>query len=110
MRKINVDEIEIQIEKLLIEANYILPEDIKKKIDEACSNEQGGLIKKIFSILRENFTISEEMEYPLCQDTGMAVIFLKIGQDIEFTGGHLIDAVKDSDRPSLLFACSNISP
>jgi fumarate hydratase subunit alpha len=93
LRKINVKEIETLIESLFIESNYILPDDVKKKIDEAAEAETDPVPKNILSIIKENYTKSGEMVYPLCQDTGMAVIFLEIGNEIEFTGGFVIDSI-----------------
>jgi fumarate hydratase subunit alpha len=93
LRKIDVLLIEKEIEKMFIEANYILPQDIKTKLNEVYNIEDLSTAKNMLEILIENYKKSEEMVYPLCQDTGMAVVFLEIGQNIEFINGYIIDSV-----------------
>lgn len=93
MRKIDVLFVEKQVEKLFIEANYNLPNDVKKKLDEAIQKEDSPIPKNILKILRENYKKSENMIFPLCQDTGMAIVFLEIGQEIRFSGGFVLDAI-----------------
>lgn len=93
MRKIDVNDIENIIEKLFIEANYILPPDIIKKIDESVLLETNPTAKSIMGILKKNYEISLEGEYPLCQDTGMAIVFLEVGQEIFFENGFINDAI-----------------
>ena len=95
MRVVDVLVIEQEVEKLFIEANYILPDDIKKEINKAVSSERSELSKELLKILKENYEKSEEMIFPLCQDTGMAVIFLEIGHEIKFINGYIIDAVNN---------------
>lgn len=94
MRKIDVSLIEKNIEKLFIQANYDLPEDVKKAIDLAIKKESSKESKEILNILKTNYEISSERQYPLCQDTGISVVFLEIGQEILLVGGYLNDAVK----------------
>jgi fumarate hydratase subunit alpha len=95
MRKIDVNIITKEVEKLFINANYILPDDVKYKINDAISKEKNVLSKNILNILKTNYEKSEKMVYPICQDTGMAIVFLEIGQNIEFTGGFILDAVNN---------------
>ncbi len=93
MRKIDISIIEREVEKLFIDSNYILPDDIKDGINKAISNEDSELSKKALKILKENHEKSEEMIFPLCQDTGMAVVFLEVGNEVEFVNGFIIDAI-----------------
>ena len=93
LRKINLAVVEKEVERLFIESNYILPDDVRKKLDLAVKKEKNPLSKSTLKILQKNYIKANEMIYPLCQDTGMAVLFLEIGQDVVFTGGFLSDAV-----------------
>lgn len=102
MRRIDVILVEKEVERLFIEANYILPPDIKKEIDKAVLNEKSKLPKDTLKILKENYQIAEEMVYPLCQDTGMAVIFLEIGNEVEFINGFIIDAVNNGVKKAYI--------
>lgn len=102
MRQIDVILIEKEIERLFIEANYILPLDIKNAIDKAILNEKSRLSKDTLKILKENYQIAEEMEYPLCQDTGMAVIFFEIGNEVEFINGYVIDAITNGVKKAYI--------
>ncbi|OHD15986.1 MAG: fumarate hydratase [Spirochaetes bacterium GWD1_27_9] len=93
MRSIDVEIVAKEVERLFIEANYILPDDVKNKLEEALVYETNPLSKDILNILKINYKKSEEMIYPLCQDTGMAVVFLEIGQEIHFENGFIGDAI-----------------
>jgi len=96
LKEIHTSRIEKEVEKLFIEANYILPDDVKKKIIESIDKEnKHPLAKNIFTIIKENYEKSEKMIFPLCQDTGMAIVFLEIGQDIVIKGGYIIDAINE---------------
>ena len=95
MRVVDVFVIEKEVEKLLIDANYILPDDVKNKINKAISLEKSDLSKQVLKILKKNYEKSEEMIFPLCQDTGMVVIFLEIGHEIKFINGYIIDAINN---------------
>ncbi|MDD6195931.1 MAG: fumarate hydratase [[Clostridium] aminophilum] len=98
MRNIQVSEITDQIKEMCIEANYELSGDMKTCFAKAASAEQSPIGKKIFSQLEENLEIAKNDRIPICQDTGMAVIFLKIGQDVHFVGGDLYAAVNEGVR------------
>ena len=98
MRTISTDEIIKNIKEMCIEANYYLSEDMKDKIDHACQVEESPLGRQILSQLEENMQIAESSQIPICQDTGMAVVFLKIGQDIHIEGMNLEDAVNEGIR------------
>lgn len=93
MRTINVKEIENTIRDLCIKANLYLPESLEKKISECVECEQSPAGKSVFQDLCDNIKSAKEENLPICQDTGMAVIFLKIGQDVHFEGGSLNDAI-----------------
>lgn len=98
MRTISTDEIIKNIKEMCIEANYYLSEDMKDKIDHACRVEESPLGRQILSQLEENMQIAENSQIPICQDTGMAVVFLKIGQDVHIEGMNLEDAVNEGIR------------
>ena len=98
MRTISTDEIIKNIKEMCIEANYYLSDDMKDKIDHACQVEESPLGRQILSQLEENMQIAESSQIPICQDTGMAVVFLKIGQDVHIEGINLEDAVNEGIR------------
>lgn len=98
VRSIPVKEITEHIEEMCIEANYFLSEDMRQAIKRANGSEQSPLGKQILGQLEENLDIAAKERIPICQDTGMAVIFLEIGQDIHFTGGSLEDAINEGVR------------
>lgn len=98
MRAISTDEITRNIKEMCIEANLILSEDMKKGLYEAEKNETGDLGKQILGQLKENLDIAKTKSIPICQDTGMAVIFVKLGQDVHVEGGSLEDAINEGIR------------
>lgn len=98
IRQINVSCITSAVRELCIEANLRLAPDMKEALLAASRTETGELGKKILGQLEENLKIADADEIPICQDTGMAVIFLKIGQDVHFVGGSLKDAVNEGVR------------
>ena len=98
MRTIQVQEITKQIREMCIEANYFLSEDMKEALNQAASSEESPLGRQILTQLQENLQIAGEDQIPICQDTGMAVIFMKIGQDVHFAGGSLWEAVNEGVR------------
>ena len=83
---------------MCIEANYILSDDVKNKIINSAAVENSEIGKKILSQLEENMEIAEREQIPICQDTGMAVVFIKIGQEVHITGGSLEDAINQGVR------------
>lgn len=93
MREISVNIIKQKVADLFIEAEYILPVDVKNKIIDAIHTEDNDAAKNILRIILENADIAEKKVFPLCQDTGMAFIYLEIGQEVYFTKGSLKDAV-----------------
>lgn len=96
MRVINTNEIAKAVEQLLIEANYFLPPSLEQKISESCRNECNPLAKSILGKLSENLRAAEKLNVPICQDTGMAVIFLEIGQSVVLEGKYIEDAVNSA--------------
>ena len=98
MREVNVELITKNIKEMCIEANHFLSEDMKKVFNRATENEKSPLGKQILSQLKENLDIAGSDMIPICQDTGMACVFLEIGQDVHFTGGDLNDAVNEGVR------------
>lgn len=98
MRSINVEEITKNIKEMCIEANYYLSEDMNKALEHAADTEKSPLGKQILNQLQENLKIAGEDMIPICQDTGMAVVFLEVGQEVHFEGGLLEDAVNEGIR------------
>ena len=98
MRAVSVSEITKNIREMCIEANHFLSPDMKQVFDEAVSREESPLGKQILNQLEENLRIAGEDMIPICQDTGMAVVFLKAGQEVHFTGGSLTEAVNEGVR------------
>ena len=98
MREINVQDITEVVKQMCIDANYHLSNDMKMAISNAEQEEESPLGRQIFSQLKENLQIAEEDMIPICQDTGMAVFFFKVGQDVHFTGGSLADAINEGVR------------
>lgn len=98
MRKIDVKLIENKIAELCIEANHFLGNDVKDCISRMISEEEWPVARDVLSSIEENISIAEEGMFPLCQDTGMACIFLEIGQDVHLIGGLLEDAVNEGVR------------
>ena len=98
MRTVNVDKVTEAVRELCINANYFLSSDMQKKLKEAAEQEESPLGKQILCQLQENLQIAGEDQIPICQDTGMAVIFLEIGQEVYFEGGDLTEAVNEGVR------------
>ena len=98
MRTLNVEEISKNIKEMCIEANHFLSKDMDIAMKNAVSTEKSPLGKKILSQLQDNLKIAGKDMIPICQDTGMAVVFLEIGQDVRFEGGNLEDAVNEGIR------------
>ena len=98
MREINVNDIASNIKKMCIEANYFLEDDIKNSLFKAEKEETSEVGKSVLNQLHQNLDIAESEMIPICQDTGMAVVFLDIGQDVHFVGGDLTDAVNRGVR------------
>ena len=98
MRRINVETITQNIKEMCIEANHFLSPDMKKVFDEAAASEESPLGRQILGQLEENLCIAGEEMIPICQDTGMAVVFIKVGQDVHLISGSLTDAINEGVR------------
>lgn len=98
IREICVDKITENIREMCIEANHFLTGDMKCRLEKAAAEETSPLGKQVLTQLQENLKIAGEDMIPICQDTGMAVIFLEVGQEVHFTGGSLEDAVNEGVR------------
>ena len=98
MRTIQVSEIITNIKELCIEANYFLTPDMNDALKKACDTEKSPIGVKVLNQLHDNLKIAGEDMIPICQDTGMAVVFLEIGQDVHFEGGILEEAVNEGVR------------
>lgn len=98
MRTIDVADITRNIKEMCIEANHFLSEDMGVAMEKALKEEKSSLGKQILCQLQDNLKIAGEDMIPICQDTGMAVVFIEIGQDVHFEGGYLEDAVNEGVR------------
>jgi len=98
MKTIEVSHITETIKEMCIEANHFLSDDMKEALCNAQKKEESELGKQILGQLQENLAIAGEDMIPICQDTGMAVIFMEIGQDVHFTGGSLEEAINEGVR------------
>ena len=98
MKTINVNEIIKTVKELSIEANYYLPNDVKEAIEKAEKNEKWPIANNILNKILENSQIASAEKMPICQDTGMACVFIDIGQDVHITGGSLEEAINEGVR------------
>jgi fumarate hydratase subunit alpha len=98
MREIHVSKITVTIKKLCIDANYHLNEDIRKSFKQAKEKETSEVARNIIDILEKNADIACNENMPMCQDTGMTVIFIEMGQDVHIAGGSLEDAINEGVR------------
>ena len=98
MRTIQVQQTTEQIKEMCIQVNHYLSEDMKEALRNAQASEKSPLGCQILSQLQENLKIAGEDMIPICQDTGMAVVFLKVGQDVHLEGGSIADAVNEGVR------------
>ena len=98
MKTINVNEIIKTVKEISIEANYYLPNDVKEAIEEAEKNEKWPIANNILNKILENSQIAAAEKMPICQDTGMACVFVDIGQDVHITGGSLEEAINEGVR------------
>ena len=98
MRKVDVTEITKNVKEMCIEANHFLSEDMKKVFEQAVQKEKAPLGRQVLNQLKENLEIAGAEMIPICQDTGMAVIFMKVGQEVQFDGENLTEAVNEGVR------------
>lgn len=98
MREINVLEITKAVKKLCVDANYYLSDDVKSKIKEAYNDESWDMAKGILDKILTNVEIAKNEDMPICQDTGMACVFIELGQEVHIVGGSLEDAINEGVR------------
>ena len=98
MREVNVSIITDNIKEMCIEANHFLTDDMKNVFEKAVKNEESALGKQVLGQLEENLKVAGEDMIPICQDTGMAVVFNNVGQDVHLTGGDITDAINEGVR------------
>lgn len=98
MRELDVKVITENIKEMCIEATHFLTEDMKNVLDDSVAKEESPLGKQILQQLQENLQIAGDEMIPICQDTGMAVVFIKAGQDVHFIGGNIEDAINEGVR------------
>lgn len=98
IREIHVSDLTDNIKEMCIQANYYLSPDMDERMKQVTETEESELGKKILRQLQENLEIADKEMIPICQDTGMAVIFMEIGQDVHFVGGDFEEAVNEGVR------------
>lgn len=102
MREINVKQVEQLVRNLFIEANMCLPEDLRQCIECAAKKEESPVGREVFCDIIENMNIAQKERIPICQDTGMAVIFMEVGQEVHFVGGDVNQAINNGVRRAYL--------
>lgn len=95
MREIDVNIIRTEVARLCEQANLNLPDGMREKIESCAACEQSSLCKDVLGDIVRNIDCAKQLDVPICQDTGMAVVFLEIGQDVHFVGGGLYAAIND---------------
>ena len=98
MRTINTELITQQVKEMCMDVNIHLSKDVKCAIEEAEKKEESPLGKQILGQLEENMEIASDTQIPICQDTGMTVVFLKVGQEVHFEGAYIEDAINEGIR------------
>lgn len=98
MKTIHVDKITEEVKRMAIEAAYFLPEDVQKSLEDSREKDDWPLAKEILDQILENAEIARTEEVPMCQDTGMAVVFVEMGQDVHVEGGFIEDAINEGVR------------
>ncbi len=98
MRELNISEIIPVVKNLCIEANYYVNEDLLERLKEAFNQEESPVGKEILSQIIENDILAGKLKLPMCQDTGVAVFFIELGQDVHIVGGNFYDAINEGVR------------
>ena len=98
MRELNVDVITNTVENLCIESNYFLPRDVKKALEDAVLKEESPVGRDTLLDILKNAEIAERNQVPICQDTGLAVVFIELGQDLRLVGGDFYEAINEGVR------------
>ena len=102
MRDLDVSVISEEIKKLFIDANMKQPCDVYNSICKFQNSETNNTAKSVLNTLLDNVSAAEEINVPICQDTGMAVVFLKVGQDVHFVGGDITEAINNGVRAAYI--------
>ena len=102
MREIDVKIIENAVERLFLKANTLLPQDLEELIGASKEKESSAAAKSVFCDMCKNLDAARELSLPICQDTGMAVLFAEVGQDVHFVGGSFNDAVNRGVKKAYL--------
>ena len=105
IRRIKADEITAAVKKLFMDCNYYIGKDIMKALETACENEQSPVGKSVLSQIIENDKIAAKEEIPLCQDTGMAVLFVEYGDKVVIEDGSFDEAVNEGVRQAYEEGC-----
>jgi fumarate hydratase subunit alpha len=98
MREIQIDTIIKTVRDLFIDANYQLGRDVVDEFDRRIQSDESPIAREVFEELRQNAATASQGEYPLCQDTGLAVVFVDVGQDVHVVGGSLKEAINEGVR------------
>lgn len=98
MRQVEVEQIIPQVKKLCVEANYYIGKDVIQKIEEFHETEESVTAKEVLAILLKNYKLAAQEQMPICQDTGIAVVFIELGQDVLVTGGDFYSAINEGVR------------
>ncbi len=98
VREVNVSQVTDAVRDLAIKANYVLPCDVLEALKGAMEEEESPVGKEVLGLLVDNAEMAAREEMPICQDTGTAVIFLEVGQEVHFTGGNLVEAINEGVR------------
>jgi len=98
MREIHVDEIRDKVAQICIDAAYLLSDDVLTAFDRAIEMETAPTAREIIELLKENARIARDEHIPICQDTGIAIFFVEIGQDLRIRNGFIVDAINDGVR------------
>ena len=98
MKEVHVDEIISTLEKLFIDANYDSSQNVVDTLEKAIDKEESPVGKEVLRELIKNANLARDERIPICQDTGLAVTFIEVGQDVHITGGSLVDAVNEGVR------------
>ena len=98
MREIHVNEVTALVRRLCMEANYYLPADVRAACEKGMAEEKSPLGREIFAEMLRNCQLACENDVPICQDTGTAILFAEVGQDVHLTGGAFEDAVNEGVR------------
>jgi fumarate hydratase subunit alpha len=98
MKEVHIDEIISTLEKLFIDTNYDLSRNVVDTLEKAIDKEESPVGKEVLRELIKNANLARDEHIPICQDTGLAVTFIEVGQDVHITGGSLVDAVNEGVR------------